>query len=369
MFDYATTNGRTSGRRRRLGSDAAVPQRPSGVGSERWPGPPLPVRARLASGTVAVRAAAAGGIVAFDTGVSPGQASHASSVPGAYALVDDLRPLPRPFLDIRPRSRSGGLVGLLSLAFHPRYATDKRAYVMYTAPGGNLVVLELRVRGGRARPHRVIFSVPVPSSLYAHVGGQLAFGPGGRLHEASATGLDPAAAQDPEQALGKILRLDVDPPFAPPEDRGDRPAQPVAVLLRPWHGRSLHRDVGERAFEEINVIRRGTRGVPNFGWGAEPPAPDAVPAFVQYAHPARDCAAVIGGFVYRGRELPAARGRYFYGDTCSGTVWSVRAAAASPRPRKEPFTVGQLASFGEDVAGELYLVARGLGGVVRLTRK
>ena len=102
--------------------------------------------------------------------------------------------LPRPFLDIRPRVRSGGLVGLLSLAFHPRYATDKRAYVMYTAPGGNLVVLELRVRGGRARPHRVVFSVRVPSSLYAHVGGHLGFGPGGRLHASIGDGLDPCGS-------------------------------------------------------------------------------------------------------------------------------------------------------------------------------
>ena len=167
-------------------------------------------------------------------------------------------------------------------------------------------------------------------------------------------------------ALGKILRLDVDPPLAPPEV--------VAIGLRnPWRfsfdrrtGDLFIGDVGERAFEEINVIRRGTRGVPNFGWGAEPLPPDATPAFVQYAHPARDCAAVIGGFVYRGRELPAARGRYFYGDTCSGSVWSVRAASVSPTPRKEPFTVGQLASFGEDAAGELYLVARGDGAIVRL---
>ncbi|MET0938553.1 MAG: PQQ-dependent sugar dehydrogenase [Gaiellaceae bacterium] len=288
---------------------------------------------------------------------------------GRVRIVDEGRLLPRPFLDIRGRVRSGGLVGLLSIAFHPRYPTDRRAYVMYTAPGGNLVVLELRVREGRARPKRIILSVRVPSSIYAHVGGQLAFGPGGRLHAGIGDGFEPAAAQDPLSALGKVLRLDVDLPLAAPEV--------VAIGLRnPWRfsfdrrtGDLFIGDVGERAFEEVNVIRRGTRGVPNFGWGAEPPLPDAKPAFVQYAHPARDCAAVIGGFVYRGRELPAARGRYFYGDTCSGRVWSVRAASASPRPRKEPFTVGQLASFGEDAAGELYLVARGEGALIRLAHR
>ncbi len=289
---------------------------------------------------------------------------------GRVRVVDDLRPLPRPFLDIRPRVRSGGLVGLLSLAFHPRYATDKRAYVMYTAPGGNLVVLELRVRGGRARPHRVIFSVRVPSSLYAHVGGQLAFGPGGQLHAGIGDGLEPETAQDPAGPFGKILRLDVDPPFGAPTV--------VALGLRnPWRfsfdrltGDLFIGDVGERAFEEINVVRKGTRGVPNFGWGADPAPADAKPPFVQYAHPGGpDCAAVIGGFVYRGRKLLSARGRYFYGDSCSGAVWSVRAGSASPNARREPFTLVELASFGVDGAGELYLVDRGDGGIVRLIRR
>jgi glucose/arabinose dehydrogenase len=289
---------------------------------------------------------------------------------GRVRVVEDLRPLPRPFLDIRSRVRSGGLVGMLSLAFHPRYATDRRAYVMYTAPGGNLVVLELRVRGGRARPYRVIFSVRVPASLYAHVGGQLAFGPGGKLHASIGDGLEPETAQDPASPFGKILRLDVDPPLALPEV--------VALGLRnPWRfsfdrrtGDLFIGDVGERAFEEINVIRKGTRGVPNFGWGADSPPADAKPPFVQYAHPGGgDCAAVIGGFVYRGRKLPSASGRYFYGDSCSGAVWSVRAGSVSPKARREPFTLVQLASFGEDEAGELYLVARGHGGVVRLIRR
>jgi glucose/arabinose dehydrogenase len=288
---------------------------------------------------------------------------------GRVRVVEEGRVLPQPFLDITSRVRSGGLVGLLSLAFHPRYATDRRSWVMYTAPGGNLVVLELRVRDGRARPKRVVLSVRIPSSPYAHVGGQLAFGRGGRLHAGIGDGLDPATAQDVESPLGKIVRLDVDPPLAPPAL--------VAIGLRnPWRfsfdrdtGDLYIGDVGEREFEEINVVRRGTRGVPNFGWGAETPPADAEPPFVRYAHPARDCAAVIGGFVYRGRDVPSARGRYFYGDTCSGSVWSVRAGSASPRPREEPFTVGQLASFGEDASGELYLVARGAGAVVRLTRR
>jgi glucose/arabinose dehydrogenase len=294
---------------------------------------------------------------------------YATERRGTVRVIEDGRVLARPFVDIRPRVRSGGLIGLLSLAFHPRYVTNGRAYVMYTAPGGNVVVLELRERNGRARPQRVVFSVRIPSSLYAHAGGQLAFGPGGSLYAGIGDGLDPAAAQDPANPLGKVLRLDIDPPLGPPEV--------IALGLRnPWRfsfdrptGDLFVGDVGERDWEEINVVRRGTRAVPNFGWGADSPSVDATPPLVRYAYPAKGCAAVIGGSVYRGREIPAARGRYFFGDTCSGRVWSIRATTARPRPRQEPFTVPQLSSFGEDAAGELYLVALGEGAVVKLVRR
>ena len=133
------------------------------------------------------------------------------------------------------------------------------------------------------------------------------------------------------------------------------------------------------SWEEIDVVRHGTRGVANFGWdayeGRAPasghprgtPPPDAVPPLVQYHHPRTGCAAVIGGLVYRGASLPEARGRYFYGDTCSGAIWSIRADSRFPKPRREPIRVGQLSSFGEDARGELYLVGRGSGAIFRLT--
>lgn len=193
----------------------------------------------------------------------------------------------------------------------------------------------------------------------------------------SGDGLKPAAAQDLASPLGKILRLDV-----------DSPAKPKVVALgfrNPWRfsfdrstGDLFVGDVGDNLWEEIDVVRRGTRGVPNFGWDAyegsalrtdaEAGVPDvALAPFVEYGHSRRGCSAVIGGFVYRGRDVASARGRYFYGDTCSGAVWSVPAGTRrQPRPRREPFTVAQLSSFGEDASGELYLVARGPGAVFRL---
>ncbi len=195
--------------------------------------------------------------------------------------------------------------------------------------------------------------------------------PAGGCTQASATGSNRRRPRTPSSHFGKILRLDVDPPLAPPEL--------VALGLRnPWRfsfdrltGDLFIGDVGERAFEEINVVRKGTRGVPNFGWGADPPPADAKPPFVQYAHPGgSDCAAVIGGFVYRGRKL-LVRARSLLLRRLVQRRRLERPRAVRPRPsaRREPFTLVQLASFGEDGAGELYLVARGLGGVVRLTRR
>ena len=83
---------------------------------------------------------------------------------------------------------------------------------------------------------------------------------------------------------------------------------------------------------------------------------------VVYSH-SQGCS-ITGGYVYRGKAVPAARGRYFYGDYCNGTIWSLRASGAklTSGPRREPFTVGNLSSFGEDAAGELY--ATSLDGTV-----
>jgi hypothetical protein len=84
----------------------------------------------------------------------------------------------------------------------------------------------------------------------------------------------------------------------------------------------------------------------------------------EYSH--EEGCSITGGFVYRGEAIPQADGRYFYGDYCSGTVWTV-----SPRgkrvsaPQRLPFEVSALSSFGEDAAGELYLLSL-RGDVYRL---
>ncbi|HXZ57875.1 MAG TPA: hypothetical protein VEG40_09850, partial [Gaiellaceae bacterium] len=79
---------------------------------------------------------------------------------------------------------------------------------------------------------------------------------------------------------------------------------------------------------------------------------------VTYKHENGNCS-IDGGYVYRGKAVPAARGRYFYGDYCSGNIWSLRAVGGKLKagPRQEPMNVSSLSSFGVDAAGELYAVS------------
>jgi glucose/arabinose dehydrogenase len=286
----------------------------------------------------------------------------------------------RPFLDIRGRVRVTQLQGLLSLAFHPRYASNRRFYVLYTGRRGNVYVVEFRSSLGRAvlRSARVILRAKASPHPLAHVGGHVAFGPDGRLYVGVGDGLLPEAAQDLSSPLGKILRIDVDDLARPPE---------VAALgLRnPWRfsfdrltGDLYVGDVGNLRWEEVNYVRRRPAFVPNFGWSAfegrqrvswRPiTARETLTApIVAYRHARSRCSSVIGGYVYRGREL-ASRGRYLYGDLCSGRVWSLRVVGGrAAQWRREPIVVPRLlSSFGEDARGELYAVSLDGGTVYRL---
>ncbi len=97
----------------------------------------------------------------------------------------------------------------------------------------------------------------------------------------------------------------------------------------------------------------------------DPPSPLVFPIF-EYGHD--EGCSVTGGYVYRGSAVPAAVGRYFFGDYCSGTVWSLRVVdGKAAGVRREPFEVSSISSFGEDARGELYLVSHE-GDIYRLAR-
>lgn len=167
--------------------------------------------------------------------------------------------------------------------------------------------------------------------------------------------------------LGKLVRLDARKASPRPEIRALGLRNPWRYSFDRANGDLWIGDVGQGEIEEIDVLRRKTTGLVNFGWdvyeGSRRFADKAlgrgtlIQPVAEYTH--GDGCSVTGGYVYRGKKVAAAKGRYFFGDYCSGRIWSVRAAAPkSGPPRVEPFEVESLTSFGEDLAGELYLVSQ-----------
>jgi glucose/arabinose dehydrogenase len=291
---------------------------------------------------------------------------------GRIRVVVNGRLRAEPFLDIRNLVSSGGERGLLSVAFHPRYAQNRRFYVNYTDTRGDTRVVEYRSDGTRAieDSRRELLFVDQPFSN--HNGGQIAFGPDGRLWVGmgdGGSGGDPMnVAQNMRSLLGKLLTIDVD-------RENPRPRIVGLGLRNPWrfsfdrrNGDLYIGDVGQNAWEEVDYVPRRRLGRRhNYGWDVwegnavfERKARNPAGALVRpiRVYPLGSHCAVSGGFVYRGTRMPATRGRYFYGDFCTGIVWSLRMVGGRVRQfRREPFRVGSLSSFGEDARGELYLVS------------
>jgi glucose/arabinose dehydrogenase len=284
------------------------------------------------------------------------------------------------FIDLRDRITSGGEQGLLSVAFHPDYRRNHRFYVDYTDKQGNTRVVEFRSRNGRglkATARQLLFvRQPYPN----HNGGELQFDRNGLLYVGMGDGGsagDPGnRAQNPRVQLGKLLRIN-------PLRRGARWQMVGLGLRNPWRfsfdratGDLYIGDVGQGNWEEIDYRPAATIGtLANYGWhvfegrarytsGALGPGQLVSPVYV-YSHADNNCS-VTGGYVYRGRGVPDAAGRYFFGDYCSGTISSLRIAnGGAADVRREPFNVSQLTSFGEDAAGELYM-GTGTGRIYKL---
>jgi glucose/arabinose dehydrogenase len=337
----------------------------------------LPAATRAASGPAVITRALVAPTYVTAPASQPGRL-YVVEQRGTIRVVKNGRLRAEPFLDIRSLVRSGGEQGLLSLAFHPRYAQNHRFYVNYTDTNGDTRVVEYRSDGTRANPssaRQVFFEKqPFPN----HNGGQLQFGPDGLLYIGmgdGGSGGDPNNnGQTFDTKLAKLWKLDVNDPNA----------QPVLVaygLRNPWrfsfdraNGDLYIGDVGQGAFEEVDYVPHARLGSPmNFGWavyeGRAPydrsrkldPRGRLVWPVVVYSH-SFGCS-VTGGYVYRGQGTPTLRGRYFYGDYCSGTVWSLKMVKGKVTGlRREPFTIPQLSSFGEDARGGLYAVS--LGGVL-----
>jgi glucose/arabinose dehydrogenase len=339
----------------------------------------------LALLAAAAPAAAAPPRVAFDrlgTFDEPVYVAGAPGRPGTLAVVERYgkvrlvvrgRVRRRPLLDLSDRvlvrdpRPEADQRGLLSLAFAPDWATSGLLYVDYVDRDGRVRVDEWR-RGERTT-RRVLDLGPAATT---HHGGQLQFGPDGLLYVSTGVGDAPLVAQDPAHPGGKLLRLD------PRQD----PARPEVVALglrNPWRfafdratGDLLIGDVGGSRAEEVDRLPAGAPLPANFGWPyfegrrrRAPGGPENVLApALEHRHGAGWCG-VIGGYAVRARPR-ALRGRYLYGDLCTGRLWSARVTSSGlGRPRRLPYRVPYLVSFGEDALGRVYAVSL-LGGVWRL---
>lgn len=294
-----------------------------------------------------------------------------------------------PFLDLTltPKIASGGEQGLLGLAFHPSYDTNRQFYVFYTDLSGNLTVsryLRHPTNPDLADPSTelVLVSVPHPGASN-HNGGMLAFGPDGCLYASTGDGgTGGAPAQNTVSLLGKILRLNPDDPVPPTAcvNSGPNPFGNEVWsygFRNPWRF-SFDRgtndlyiaDVGESTREEVDVATgvQAGRGL-NYGWnimegslcfpiGSSCTIIGLTLPFFEYVHTSQDCS-IIGGYVYRGSASPTLSGTYFYGDLCSGLVRSFRVIGGQvTEPHQWPLlALGEnITSFGEDAQGELYLM-------------
>jgi glucose/arabinose dehydrogenase len=312
---------------------------------------------------------------------------------GLIRVLDGSRLEPRPFLDLRRQVSLAGERGLFSLAFHPRYAGNRLVYVCYTDRAGAVVVAEYRTDGRRALPEtaRLLVRIPHDDSPY-HNGGQLAFAPDGRLYVGVGDGGYAGAPPRPDPdgnaqnlgvLLGKILALDVDEPQPQPRIVAYGLRNPWRFSAVPGRNALIVGDVGWRDQEEIDYLRLDTGRLVNFGWsvyegrrrrprgGAGPLNGTGIltwPIHIYLTNLRGDCS-IVGGFVYRG-TVRALRGRYVFGDYCSGRIWSIRISPGGASGlRLEPIRVPGLVSFGEDARGELYAVSIDRGRVYRFARR
>lgn len=291
------------------------------------------------------------------------------------------------YLDITAKVLAGGERGLIGLAFHPNFASNRRFYVNYTRRNdGATVIAEYRASLSNANladaDEKVLLTIAQP--FENHNGGMLAFGQDGFLYIGVGDGgsaNDPGnRAQNIEELLGKILRIDVDTPngavpYSAPADNpyfgatSGRDEIYALGLRNPWRfsfdrltGELYVGDVGQGVIEEVDIVKRGG----NYGWRVlegtrctnlgPGSCTDTkfMPPIYQYQHVGNACSgSITGGYVYRGTAGTLTPGTYVFADYCFGTI----VALENGNARMLLDTSLGFTSFGEDEAGELYVCA------------
>jgi glucose/arabinose dehydrogenase len=290
---------------------------------------------------------------------------------GYIRVMQNGKLLAKPFLDVHGRVSGGGEQGLLSLAFDPAYATNKRFYVYYTARNGDIKVVRYLTGANpdvaNAASAKILWTVAhhVNSN---HNGGQLAFGPDGRLYigvgDGGSEGDPNLYGQNVHVPYAKIWTMDV-------SSASPRPVLYAYGLRNPWRfsfdpatGNLWIGDVGQDKWEEIDFLKAGTRAGTNFGWsyyeGDHVYKPQSIVRtrlvfpVTEYSHALGD--AVVGGYVYRGSAIAALKGRYLFADYGTARVWFKTSPGAAAHiltgiSQKLP----NVSSFGQNAQGELFL--------------
>lgn len=271
-----------------------------------------------------------------------------------------------PVLDVSGNLSLGSEQGLLGLAFN---ADGSRLYVNYTDAKGDTHIAEHDMAAPPTAVHDLLF---VDQPFANHNGGQLAFGPDGLLYAGLGDGgsaEDPMDnAQNPDSMLGKMLRFRLPDPKPEIWARG---------LRNPWRfsfdrrtGDLWIADVGQDHWEEIDVDRAPLDAGRNYGWPQREAGhrlksptrpPGAVEPEYEYSHAGGECS-VTGGYVYRGRALASLLdGVYLFADFCGGALMGLRDGKAEDLKMH----IDSPSSFGEDAAGEVYVLSLS-GPVYRL---
>lgn len=321
-------------------------------------------------------------------------------------ITEDGQVLPTPYLDIDARVNSvANERGLLGLAFHPDYANNGYFFVNYTNSGGATVVSRFSVSQNdqnQGDPDSELILLTIAQPFSNHNGGGVVFGPDNMLYIGTGDG---GSGGDPENSgqtritlLGKMLRINPnvegdDPPYFIPADNpfaeDDFTLDEIWALgLRnPWRysfdretGDLWIADVGQNAWEEINLQPADSEGGENYGWrcyegfaafnfsGDCNMLAQTEPIWT-YAHGGGFCrASITGGFVYRGSAFPGLVGYYIYADYCTGKIWSLISDGEGGWTNTEltDFNNSEITAFGEDINGELYMAAIGQGRVYRI---
>jgi glucose/arabinose dehydrogenase len=292
------------------------------------------------------------------------------------------------FLNVSARIAASGEEGLLGLAFHPNYASNRYLYIYYSQAGTGSEVIARFTRNisnplmADSNSQLILLTIPHPN-FTNHNGGMLFFGLDGYLYFGTGdggSGGDPNNnAQNVNVLLGKISRINVDsasggnnysiPPTNPFYNGGGRGEIFTWGMRNPWRftqdpvtGQIWCADVGQNLYEEIDIILNGQ----NYGWRImegfhcyNPPTgcnqTGLTLPIKEYGHNP-ECS-IIGGYIYRGLRRPELTGRYIYGDYCSGKIWKLY--YPNGIITEDQFLVNapsQILSFGSDQNRELYVL-------------